>query len=251
MFDVTARAACADSLPSASAYSRFDAVLRLEGSVPPRELEPARARVDSAYRDFVARGECRQFLDLELAATRTRMTAVRDSAMRRATIKSIADVPWYSELATVMAKLGAPDAEQDKAGVVRELVYFKRDLLGHSATLQLTLDRRVGLVEGIYIVPLAVRDDCDDIYRRLREAVRARYPTLVPEVDRRENESVSLDICGAIRIGKGRLGTIWRDASDNEIALIVSDNSIALRSRTPSAKRAESYLRFVAAQKSF
>lgn len=33
--------------------------------------------------------------------------------------------------------------------------------------------------------------------------------------------------------------------------LLASVDSIALRSRTPTARRAESYLRFVAAQKSF
>ncbi len=255
MFETTSKIACVDSLPFAGEFARFQvaSILQPINALRPKNtVEASVARLDAAYRDFERSRGCSQWIDLQIEKQRVELAARRDSLERAATIVGIAGVKWGATVAEIRRALGAPElVTVKKDALLTELQFSDRDLVGHSAGLQLTVHERYGLVSGVYAIPLQAADDCARLFAELKASVQSRYPTLQTLADRNENSSTALGQCDAITIGRGRLATVWKDSAGNEIAVLVAGRFAGLQSRGPRASTADDYLKFISARKAF
>jgi hypothetical protein len=100
---------------------------------------------------------------------------------------------------------------------------YSEQLLGEAVTTKYYVHPQHGLIAGAYVAPYTFGNSCWEVYSKFKEALMERYPGIRPDVQE-NNESRSLDMCGAITINRGSAGAVWDDPVNGARAYVQINN---------------------------
>lgn len=143
-------------------------------------------------------------------------------------IEGFAGISWGAYEAEAIAALEEPyRAEERRAGAV-ELSWNPVQVVGREAMLSLTFREGGGLIGGTYMIPYRSGNDCEVLFDRIVRDIRMRYPSLQPNVTKRDDTGAGL--CIGIDTGYGEASAFWSDQEHG-----TSIYMAAVRGAPPSA----------------
>ncbi|HEX8432425.1 MAG TPA: hypothetical protein VF625_14140 [Longimicrobium sp.] len=213
-------------------------VTRMARSAEDRREVPA-SFLEIGFNGLGAAERARTLLDRAVAACSPRPVAARTavagpSAAPR--ITSFNRFAWGSRRPAIQARDGAPrSSETEPAGVV--VLGYTDTVFGERADIFYSVHPRHGLYSGGYVVALRTGADCEAVLRRFEQAIAERYPEITPDRSR-GNDATSLGFCDAVRIGRARSVTTWRDpvsGATARVALAAGSRDIVIKYSSPEA----------------
>ena len=125
---------------------------------------------------------------------------------------------WGTPYDSIVARLGTPARDQQLAEGIRVLVYRDTSEAPDGLELFAILDT-LGLVKGQRAIPFGAGEDCQALYRRIRQRIKLRFPLLVPKETSR-NDSGG-DFCEGVAAGTAGWFTRWDDETSGARATVL------------------------------